>query len=460
MENFADEDKAHHSRQQTPSHGNNTRSVTPSYNGARGTGSSAQSTLNDQQYPFYSNAASYAPSTTGGIELQQHLKPLKHDHIAGSTDTVVDADNQKHSQQFYTSDAEFARALAISENAPINGVDGEQIPKALHSPYVRNQLQALKVHRPYFLWTISFIQLVVLIVEMIVNSQKTGSVIAPLGTNPMIGPTVGVLIQTGARFTPCIRPHTPYDTVGSQLECPSGITTGNTVWSNGAQVDICTLDQICGMGGLNGQPPNQWFRFIIPVFLHGGVIHFLMNMSFQCRTGFQMEEDFGWWRMACIYLISGIGGFLFGGNYSGMSPSVGCSGALFGLIACLLIDLLQNWRLVKNPVWELVKLVFLIIISFLLGMLPYLDNFAHVGGFFCGFLAGLIFMPQIYFNKRDKVIKVTLQVIAVPLLILVYSLMIAGFYNVWNDCPWCKYLTCIPGMPWCEQKWGQALVAP
>ncbi|KAI9342566.1 rhomboid family-domain-containing protein [Obelidium mucronatum] len=306
----------------------------------------------------------------------------------------------------------------------------------------------------------SFVQLVVLVVQLVVNNAKTGSVIATNPFNYMIGPSVGVIIQTGARFTPCIRPNTLYDKPGYQVQCPEGISSPNKMWYNNAQVSICTLDEICGMGGLNGQPPNQWYRFIVPVFLHGGVIHFLMNMSFQCRTGFQMEQDFGWWRMAAIYFISGIGGFLFGGNYSGMSPSVGCSGALFGLIACLLIDLLQNWRLVKNPAWELTKLVFLILISFLLGMLPYLDNFAHVGGFFCGFLAGLIFMPQIYFNKTDKLIKVTLQVVAIPLLILVYSLMILGFYNVWNDCPWCKYLTCIPGMPWCEQKWNQTLIAP
>ncbi|KAJ3079106.1 hypothetical protein HDU99_000176 [Rhizoclosmatium hyalinum] len=435
------------------------RTTTASSSSSTSASASSSATAAAQSHVFYSNPASYAPS----IELAE--KPKKptlssSNRIADSADTVVAAQNSKSYGSFpqpdtYASDAELARQLAIQENAPSDAPGS--IPKALHSPYVRNQLAGLKVHRPYFLWTMTFVQVIMIVVELIVNSQKTGSIIATNPMNYMIGPSIGVIIQTGARFTPCMRPNTIYDKPGSQLQCPNGISSSTQAWSNGQSVDICTLDQICGMGGLNGQPPNQWFRFITPIFLHGGIIHLLMNLSFQCRTGFQMEQDFGWWRMGCIYLISGIGGFLFGGNYSGMSPSVGCSGALFGLIACLLIDLIQNWRLVKNPGWELAKLIFLILISFLLGTLPFLDNFAHIGGFFCGALAGLIFMPTIYYNKTDKIVKITLQIIAVPVLIIVYSLMIAGFYNVWNNCPWCKYLTCIPGFPWCEEKWGLAL---
>ena len=76
--------------------------------------------------------------------------------------------------------------------------------------------------------------------------------------------------------------------------------------------------------------PDQWSRFIVPIFLHGGIIHILLNFSFQLRTGIQMEQDFGWWRIAMIYMISGVCGFVFGAQYSPTTPSVGCSGALYG----------------------------------------------------------------------------------------------------------------------------------
>ncbi|KAJ3352134.1 hypothetical protein HDU83_008317 [Entophlyctis luteolus] len=391
------------------------------------------------------------------IESLKQIKPT----VGFSSETVVDPGLQKPLSSRPLTPESIARGnYASAQNAPIIGVtDPADQDPVLNSPYVRKQMSALKVHRPYFLWIVTAIQVIMLIVELIINYENTGSVIETKNFNYMIGPSTGVLIQTGARFTPCIRYVAEYDADGLVFECPDGVSSSTSTVSGGVTVETCTMEQICGMGGFNGQKPNQWFRFITPIFLHGGIIHLLMNLLFQCRTGFEMERDFGWWRMACIYLISGVGGFIFGGNYSGQSPSIGCSGALFGLIACLLIDLLQNWRLVKNPKWELAKLVFMIIISLLLGTIPYFDNFAHVGGFFTGFLAGLIFMPTIHYTKRDKLVKTTLLLVAVPVLILVYVLMLVGFYNAWNNCPWCKYLTCIPGEPWCDSKWNSTLIA-
>jgi membrane associated rhomboid family serine protease len=40
----------------------------------------------------------------------------------------------------------------------------------------------------------------------------------------------------------------------------------------------------------------------------------------------------GWWRMALIYIISGGGGFVFGGSLSDIrTASVGASGSLYGI---------------------------------------------------------------------------------------------------------------------------------
>lgn len=90
-----------------------------------------------------------------------------------------------------------------------------------------------------------------------------------------------------------------------------------------------------------------------------------------------MERDFGSFRIGMIYMLSGVAGFVFGANINAMLPSVGCSGALFGLVACLLLDLLQNWKLIVRPWFELFKLVLVILLSFALGLLPYIDNFAQ-----------------------------------------------------------------------------------
>jgi len=92
----------------------------------------------------------------------------------------------------------------------------------------------------------------------------------------------------------------------------------------------CGLSDICQFGMNDGETPNQWFRFVIPIFLHAGLLHLIFNLTFQIRTGIQMEKDFGTWRIMIIYMASGIFGFAFGANYSGVASSVGCSGSLYG----------------------------------------------------------------------------------------------------------------------------------
>lgn len=95
-------------------------------------------------------------------------------------------------------------------------------------------------------------------------------------------------------------------------------------------------------------------------------------------------------------MLAGVFGFVFGGTFGNeLNPSVGCSGALFGLVACLLIDLLWHWRIVQQPWRQLLWLLLAIVVSFMFGLIPGVDNFSHVGGFFMGILGSMLFMPSI-----------------------------------------------------------------
>jgi hypothetical protein len=125
-----------------------------------------------------------------------------------------------------------------------------------------------------------------------------------------------------------------------------------------------------------------------------------------------------------------------------------------GLIACLLLDLIQNWSLIKNPWIELLKMGANIIFSLMIGTLPYVDNLAHVGGFLFGLLSGLILMPKIYFSRWDRMRKLTLTVLAIPALGFCFYIFARSFYDGHNFCTFCKYFNCIPGMPWCDQKFS------
>jgi len=80
------------------------------------------------------------------------------------------------------------------------------------------------------------------------------------------------------------------------------------------------LEQICGLGGFKDSlVPDQSFRFVTPIFIHAGIIHYLMNMLTQLRLGAQLEKELGPLRFAILYMAAGIWGFVFGALFG--SPS-------------------------------------------------------------------------------------------------------------------------------------------
>lgn len=215
--------------------------------------------------------------------------------------------------------------------------------------------------------------------------------------NPMIGPSPYVQINLGARYAPCMKnvPHVQNNTnpKGFFFPCPNTTSTEAE----------CTLSELCGFSGvpnpvpngsLDDKPaPNQWYRFIIPMFLHGGFIHIGFNLLVQMTMGADMERMIGWWRYGLVYFSSGIWGFVLGGNYAGQGePSSGCSGALFGILALFILDLLYGWKDRESPWVEFIIMILGIAVSFVLGLLPGLDNFSHLGGFTMGLALGLCVM--------------------------------------------------------------------
>jgi len=206
----------------------------------------------------------------------------------------------------------------------------------------------------------------------------------------------------------------------------------------------CALADICGLNMNVGDKPNQWYRFILPIFLHAGIAHLVFNLVFQIRTGFPMEREYGSWRLFIIYMVSGIFGFIFEAKSVGYTPSVGCSGALYGLLACLLLDLIQSWKIILSPWKELFKLLGIIIISLGFGLIPYIDNFAHIGGFIMGLLTGTILLPIIVFSKKGLIIKRVSMVISFFISIALFVWALQHFYLNDKVCKWCSYLSCIP----------------
>ncbi|KAI8053493.1 rhomboid family-domain-containing protein [Syncephalis plumigaleata] len=259
------------------------------------------------------------------------------------------------------------------------------------------------------------IQIVILLVEMAVNYQLTGSFIQTGNAfNYLIGPGSLAWIRSGARFTASM-----------------------------------SLSDICGFGGFPSGTPDQWYRLIIPIFLHGGLLHLLFNGVFQWRTGMQMEREWGAIRLAPIYLLGGIGGFLLGAVVAPVQMiSLGASGSVFALLAASMIDLLQHWNETAGRGRQMAELVVIIVLSFVIGLLPGIDNFAHIGGFLFGIFTSLVFLPP----TAGRFWKVS-RWIGGAIVITLYVVLFVVFYteaDPQSTCPWCKYLSCLPINGWCD----------
>ena len=150
------------------------------------------------------------------------------------------------------------------------------------------------------------------------------------------------------------------------------------------------------------QEHGQWFRLLTAGFLHGGLLHLLMNSWALLDVGAFVERTFGVWRFLAIYFASTIGGFLLSSYMSYYTPSVGSSAGIFGLIGSLialgLIDRSAMGAEIKQQAirWAMYGL--------LMGLLPFnMDNAAHIGGLATGlavtYLAGF---PSLFMNWRER----------------------------------------------------------
>ncbi|KAI8540350.1 hypothetical protein RHMOL_Rhmol09G0256200 [Rhododendron molle] len=147
---------------------------------------------------------------------------------------------------------------------------------------------------------------------------------------------------------------------------------------------------------------HQSWRLISCIWLHAGIIHLVVNMLSLVFIGIRLEQQFGFVRIGIIYLLSGFGGSVLSTLFIRNSISVGASGALFGLLGAMLSELITNWSIYSNKAAALVTLVVIVVLNLGLGILPGVDNFAHIGGFLTGFLLGFVLLPRPQYGWMER----------------------------------------------------------
>ncbi len=131
---------------------------------------------------------------------------------------------------------------------------------------------------------------------------------------------------------------------------------------------------------------HQYYRLVSSAFLHVNLLHIGFNMYLLYLLGMMLEPAIGSTRFAAIYFTSLLAGSC-GALLATPAPSLGASGAIFGLMGAAAVELrARGLSVMRSGIGLLI--VFNLFISF---TVPDISVGAHIGGLIGGALAGLAF---------------------------------------------------------------------
>jgi membrane associated rhomboid family serine protease len=133
---------------------------------------------------------------------------------------------------------------------------------------------------------------------------------------------------------------------------------------------------------------GDWWRLITSAFLHYGPFHLAINMYSLYFAGSILEQVIGRWRFALLYLASGLAGAAGALVWSPNVPTVGASGAIFGVLGALFVLERRGHIATGGQVAGLIvlNLIFTFVLSSVISV------GGHVGGLIGGFLLMLAFV--------------------------------------------------------------------
>jgi rhomboid protease GluP len=157
--------------------------------------------------------------------------------------------------------------------------------------------------------------------------------------------------------------------------------------------------------GASGATPvfeyGRWWTLLTAGWLHGGVLHIFFNVLWIRQLGPAVAEVYGPARMIIIYTFANIAGFALSsvaGEFlwwmpiaflRGANLTVGASAAIFGLLGAAV----YYGRRSGNRHASQIGLQYALIMGVFGLIFQGVDNYAHAGGFFGGYLTAMVLDP-------------------------------------------------------------------
>jgi membrane associated rhomboid family serine protease len=166
-------------------------------------------------------------------------------------------------------------------------------------------------------------------------------------------------------------------------------------WSSSREFDVYGALELNKQAVAHG----EYWRLFTVTLVHAppdfGYLHLFFNMYALYISGPLVERLYGSARMGLFYLLCAAGGsvasFVFGSDV----PSVGASGAIFGLFGVIVAATRIHHPILDRQGRALVgQLGTLIVINLVIGFASgFVDNAAHIGGLLTGLWLGYLIPP-------------------------------------------------------------------
>jgi membrane associated rhomboid family serine protease len=128
---------------------------------------------------------------------------------------------------------------------------------------------------------------------------------------------------------------------------------------------------------------GDWYRLVSAMFLHGSLLHLAFNMFALYWLGTIVEQSIGSTRFLLVYFASGLAGsagaLLFTDPFT---PTVGASGAIYGIMGALLVLEYRATGTFAGPALGLIALNLALTFA-----IPNISIGGHLGGLVGGILA-------------------------------------------------------------------------
>jgi membrane associated rhomboid family serine protease len=137
---------------------------------------------------------------------------------------------------------------------------------------------------------------------------------------------------------------------------------------------------------------GQWWRLLTALFIHGNLAHVGFNMWALWNVGRMAERLYGNWAYALLYFACGLLAGLASIAWDPSRPTLGASGAIFGIFAAYIVYALhpRSRATVKVPAALWISTLVFAVYNLIEGFFtPGIDNAAHVGGVLSGLALGM-----------------------------------------------------------------------